>query len=192
MTLDLDRVAVYYLSTDGGDWALYLQSKLGAREYRLETVLNDLGCDPALHRKSARLNLFLITPDLLEKYENIGSFLDRFEKRNSLLILTGTEISDLEKRATKFSRPDVLEWLVHEMRGEEESVRSLMVTIIGVYEGHVATSRSPAPGEEEGGLYDVLPPKTRQVNHVQDILQKVGAVISGIRPAVRHNNSIQY
>ncbi|KAK3600218.1 hypothetical protein CHS0354_019845 [Potamilus streckersoni] len=155
------EISVYYHPQDAADWAKYLQTKLGEREYQIATVLNDITSGPIFKGKT-RVNVFLISPSFLELTDM--NIMAGFDSHFSLALLMGVDIDDFTFMTTKYDVYEhVKEWVKFEVQESEESVRTLLMTIVSMYETD-PDSFSP---------YDVLPPRIRPLNDVKNIIQEV-------------------
>ncbi|KAL3875392.1 hypothetical protein ACJMK2_033345 [Sinanodonta woodiana] len=155
------EISVYYHPQDAAEWAKYLQAKLGEREYQIDTILNAITNDPIVKEKT-RVNVFLISPSFLELTDM--KIMAGFDSHFSLALLMGVDMDDFIFMTTKCDvYREVKEWVKFEVQESEESVRTLLMTIVSMYETD-PDSFSP---------YDVLPSRIRPVNEVKDIIQEV-------------------
>ena len=186
-----------YHADDGQEWAKYIQTKLGSKEYAIHSVLNNINDHPSTHTVSTYVNVVLVSPDFLDL--QTWDILKKFDPKSSLAILTGIEFGDLKRACEKKECKEMFDWMIiHELtETDNESVRGLMMTVVAAYEDALRDERSsqrspPLPRRSMSSVdhgtrtkgaakhisidntspYDFLPPK-RQVNGLQTYVIKV-------------------
>ncbi|KAL3875377.1 hypothetical protein ACJMK2_033330 [Sinanodonta woodiana] len=126
------EISIHYHPQDGTEWATYLQSKLGEREYQIDIALNDVTRNDASQGKS-KINVFLITPDFLELID--PGIMKGFHHTCSLVILMGVEAENFTLITKQHGvHEDVRDWITLTVDASEESVRHLLMTIVTLYE----------------------------------------------------------
>lgn len=177
-----DRVSIFFTS-DGQEWAEYLKAKLSCKNCDINTELvniEDKNID-----FSSKVNVFLVFPDLL----NLKSWdiLDKFDSKTAIAVLAGVELNDWVEAASKHHVESVQEWLDYELEENDQSVRELLVSIIGIYElreefgddvetawNHYINVPAVEKKSDNETFYKTLPSRpSRQVNSVTHVLRKV-------------------
>ncbi|KAL3875387.1 hypothetical protein ACJMK2_033340 [Sinanodonta woodiana] len=133
------KISVCYHPHDGAEWAKYLQSKLGEREYQIDIALNDVTSDHTSRGKS-RINIIAITPDFLDVIDL--NIVKCFHQQLSLAILMGVDTEEFTLITRQRGVHDnVQDWLTLTVDGSGESVRHLLMTIVSMYEYKYPPSR---------------------------------------------------
>ncbi|KAK3600209.1 hypothetical protein CHS0354_019835 [Potamilus streckersoni] len=126
------EISIHYHPQDGTEWAKYLQSKLGEREYQIGIGLNDVTSNDISQGKS-KINVFLITPDFLELID--PNIIKGFDHKCSLSVLMGVGTEDFTLITKEHGvHEDVKDWITLIVDASEESVRHLLMTIVTLYD----------------------------------------------------------
>ncbi|KAL3875384.1 hypothetical protein ACJMK2_033337 [Sinanodonta woodiana] len=139
MTSTQKEISIHYHPQDGAEWAKYLQSRLGEREFEIDIALNDVTA-PDISRGRSRINVFLITPDFMDLTDL--NIMKGYDHRYSLAILMGIETEIFTLLTTQRGiYEDLQDWITLDADESEESVRRLLVTIVTMYEYDYLPSR---------------------------------------------------
>ena len=183
--MDRTGIIIYYVTSDGETWAKFVGNKLHSAPYSIDVKLVEFTESTVLPQNSNKLCIFFITPDLLDIKDL--NCLGTFRLESCMGVLTGVNFNDIELVAKRKHCRNVLDWFFYEMveHDLETSVRELMMSIIGAYEGDldlasntIVSPVSPKQSPDYSDDYDRLPPP-KQVNSVQDIFVKVKYRFSG-------------
>lgn len=124
-----ESVSIYFTS-DGKEWADYLEGTFSSKKYEMTAVLSDFS-EPA-DSTDAKLNILLITPALLELDDT--DIKCHFSSTTSIAVLAGVSDEDW-KLASKIIQLDRrLDLYVYELGENEESVKNLVTLIVSLYE----------------------------------------------------------
>lgn len=124
-----EPLSIFYCS-DGKEWADYIQEKLSAEEYNIQTILKDF--ETADTKIDTDVNVFLMSPVSiqLDKWD----LMNYSESATSLAVLTGISFDDWSSAIQTYNMESLYEWCYYELKPEEESVRQLLILIVSLYE----------------------------------------------------------
>ena len=176
-----NKVSIFFTS-DGVEWAGYLQDKLSCKDCNINTELVNLSNKDIDFL--SKVNVFLVSPDFLELKS--WDILNKFDSKTAIAVLAGVDHNDWIEATGKHNIETVLEWLDYELEASDRSVRDLLVTIIGIYEiqeefgddpdadwNNYMNVPSDKPNEADS-FYKVLPSRPcRPVNAVTNVFRKV-------------------
>ena len=146
-----DDLIIFY-APDGKVWAEYLRNKFSSEVYNITTVLKEFNV--ADHTSQAKVNVFMITPDLTELDD--WSVLEHFDSATSVAVLTGITHDDWYFVLEKFNIDSLEKWVPYELIAEETSVRNLIMFIIELYENKLcSTSPNPSDTVDDGNKGDL-------------------------------------
>lgn len=179
-----NKVSIFFTS-DGVEWAGYLQDKLSCKDCNINTELVNLSNKDIDFL--SKVNVFLVSPDFLELKS--WDILNKFDSKTAIAVLAGVDHNDWIEATGKHNIETVLEWLDYELEASDRSVRDLLVTIIGIYEiqeefgddpdadwNNYMNVPSDKPNEADS-FYKVLPSRPcRPVNAVTNVFRKDDSV----------------
>ena len=124
-----ESVSIYYTS-DGQEWANYLEDKFSSKKYEMTAVLSDFS-EPT-DWTDAKLNILLITPALLElDHTDIQC---HFSSTTFLAVLAGVSFEDWELASKVIQLDTRLDLFRYELAENEESVKNLITLIVSLFE----------------------------------------------------------
>ena len=132
-----EELTIYY-TPDAKTWAEYLRDTLNSKAYNIAAVLKDIA--EAKAQKESKVNIILISPDLIE-LDN-WDFMKDFDSSTSIAVLTGVDHGDWTSAAINFNMESVLDWFDYQLLANEESVTSLIIVIISLYESIIEENTS--------------------------------------------------
>lgn len=124
-------VCIFYLS-DGEVWAKYLQDRLISEEYDISAVLKHFRDISTVKHTQAKLNIMLITPELIETDDldlcvNYGG-------ATCVAVLAGVDHDSWISAKNVLKLDNELDWFIYELEEGANSVRDLMMFIVSLYE----------------------------------------------------------
>lgn len=116
-------IGIFYVSSDGKDWAGFLQQKLVQMD--VTAALYDLEGHCA---RMCSVNIVLATPDIVD-LQTLG-FINELDKSQSLMVLLGVDEGELKVSFIKQRYTDIFNWKIFEAKQTSHSVSSLIECIL--------------------------------------------------------------
>ena len=125
-----EDLTIYY-APDGQVWAEYIQDALNSKAYGIGAVLRAFNEDTSSTPPS-KINIVLISPDLIECED--WELMNELDSSTTIAVLTGVTHDDWSMAAERLNMESVLNWFDYQLSANEDSVKSLIIVIISLYE----------------------------------------------------------
>ena len=159
-----DSVCIFYLP-DGEVWAKYLQER--SQQYDISAELKPFRDKSAAKHTRARLNIMLITPELIET-DDLDIRAD-YGGVTSVAVLTGVNHDSWSCAKKVLKLDDEFDWFIYELEGDADSARDLMVFIVSLYESigrkspRLSWPESPSGTDTDDGKGEIHTSSSKEV-----------------------------